>query len=79
MADYTSRTVTTVRREYIVPAPSPHGAAAAEVDKAWNAAQQEYREKHNVPAETSLHDNALQFFPADDAIVIAFTVEETQQ
>lgn len=78
MATYTTREVVTRRREWIVPADQPWGAAAAEIAKAWTVAQQSYREAHGLPKDVSLADNALTFHPGDDEIVIAYTVEETQ-
>lgn len=77
MATFTTRTVSSRRREWIVPAAEPWGAAAAEVGKAWTAAQVAYREQHSIPVGTALPDNALSFRPRDDEIVISFTVEET--
>ncbi|MDG9701704.1 hypothetical protein [Streptomyces sp. DH37] len=76
MATFTTRTVTTIRREWIVPAAEPWGAPSAEVVKAWQAAEAAYREAHSLPADTPLADNALSLHPTDDAIVISFTTEE---
>ena len=42
MADFTRRTITTVRQEFIVPV-GPYGAASAEIGKAWAVAEREYR------------------------------------
>jgi hypothetical protein len=77
MATWTGRTVTSTRREWIIPAVSPWGAAAAEVGKAWAAAERGYREVHGLLGlESDLPDNALQFHAADDAIVISFTTDQ---
>ena len=76
MADYSSRTVKTVCREYAVPTHEPWGAAHAEIDKAWTAAINDYRSTHGMDKNTPLSDDALRFFARDDEIVIAFTVEE---
>lgn len=75
MATYSSRTITSTRREWIIPAAQPWGAAAAEVGKAWAVAELAYREQHNLPAEQPLHDDALRFHVGDDEIIISFTVE----
>lgn len=75
MATFTTETVTTVTRRWVVPAADPWGAAAAEVAKAWAAAEQAYREYHDVPQEKPLHDNALCFRVRDEEIVISFDVE----
>ncbi|WP_052189870.1 hypothetical protein [Streptomyces sp. NRRL S-1824] len=76
MATFTARTITSTRREWIVPAAEPWGAPAAEVGKAWAVAELAYREQHSLPAEQALHDDALRFKVTDDAIVISFTTEE---
>ncbi|MFD9564403.1 hypothetical protein [Streptomyces sp. NPDC059994] len=76
MATYTTRTVTSTRWEWIVPAAEPWGAAAAEVGKAWAAADLAYREQRGIAEGEPLSDDALRFTVADDAIVIGFTVEE---
>lgn len=74
MATFTRRTVTTVRQEFVVPAPPPYGAAAAEVEKAWAAAQQAYWKAHETPAGGPLPDNAISFAPGDDEIVLSFEI-----
>lgn len=71
MATFTSRTVTITRREFLVPA-GPFGAPAAEINKAWAAADQEYRKEHGVPQDQPLSDDAIVFRPGDDEIVISF-------
>lgn len=76
MADYTWRTVKTVRREYEVPTHEPWGADPSEINKAWTAAMQDYLQTHGLSEDKPLSDNALRFFARDDAIVISFTVEE---
>lgn len=76
MPTYTWRTVVSRRREWIVPAAQPWGAAAADVGKAWAVAEKAYREHYGVPEEQPLHDDALRFHVTDDAIVISFTIEE---
>lgn len=75
MADYTTETVTTTVHRWIVPTDGPHGAAAAEIAKAWRAAEQAYRKGYDLPQDEDLLDNALTFHPEDDAIVISFTTE----
>ncbi|HET6636802.1 MAG TPA: hypothetical protein VFH77_17425 [Streptomyces sp.] len=77
MADYTSRTITTVRRQYEVPTSSPWGAPADEISKAWDAALNDYRKAHDLAADAPIPGDALRFHPADDRIVIAFTLSET--
>ncbi|MDX2732843.1 hypothetical protein [Streptomyces sp. PA03-2a] len=77
MATFTARTITSTRREWVVPAAEPWGAPAAEVGKAWAVAELAYREQHNLPAEQPLRDDALLFKVTDEAIVISFTTEET--
>lgn len=77
MATFTARTITSTRREWIVPAAEPWGAPAAEVGKAWAVAERAYREQHDLPAEQPLRDDALRFKVTDEAIVISFTTEGT--
>lgn len=79
MATWTSRTITSTRREWEVPAAEPWGAAADEVAKAWEAASRAYGEAHGIPSGGLLPDDALRFRCRDDAIVISFTVEEEQR
>lgn len=74
VADYTRRTITTVRQEFIVPV-GPYGASSAEIGKAWAVAEREYRSLHKLTAEESIADNAIVFRPGDDEIVISFETE----
>lgn len=76
MATYTTQTVTHTVRRWIIPAAEPWGAAAAEVAKAWSAAEQEYRRLCEVHGEQPLADNVLTFHVSDDEIVISFECEE---
>ena len=76
MAEYTSETVTRTIRRWIIPAAEPWGAAAAEIGKAWRAAEQDYRHYFNLPDDQPLADNALRFHTRDDEIVISFETEE---
>lgn len=74
MATYSSRTIVSTRREWIVPAAQPWGAAAEEIQKAWAAAETAYREIHGLHDATTPGD-ALRFHVSDEEIVISFTVE----
>lgn len=77
MGGYTTRVVTTRRREWIVPAAAPWGAAAAEIGKAWEAARFAYWEVNDLPKGGPIPDNALTFHVRDEEIVICFTTEVT--
>lgn len=77
MATYTSRTVTSTRREWIVPAAQPWGATAEEIEKAWTAATVAYREIHGLH-DVATPGDALRFHVGDDEIVISFTIEAGQ-
>lgn len=77
MADYTRRTITTIRAEFIIPA-GPYGAPCAEVAKAWSAAEREYRTVYEVPQDEGVPDNAIVFRPGDDEIVISFETKGPQ-
>lgn len=72
MATFTRRTITTVRREFVVPAEQAYGAAAAEVAKAWAAAEHAYRQLHSIPDDAPLPDNGIVFRSGDDEIVLSF-------
>lgn len=74
MAEFTRRTVTTVREEYVVPA-GPYGAASAEIGKAWAVAERDYRASRGLSQDDSVADNAIVFRPGDDAIVISYETE----
>lgn len=76
MADFTSETVTRTIRRWIVPAAEPWGAPAAEVGKAWAAAELDYRRHYGIPKEQPLPDDALRFHVRDEGIVIEFVTEE---
>lgn len=79
MATYTTRTVTTRTKQYVVPAAQPWGADYGEISKAARAASAELRQLRGLPPDADLMDDALRFFPADDEIIISFTIEETQR
>ncbi len=76
MAVFSSRTVRSTRREWIVPTPRPEGMAYIEVYKAVAAAEAAYREAHGLDEQAVLADDALRVHVGDDEIVISFTVEE---
>jgi hypothetical protein len=75
MATFTTDTITTTVRRWFVPATEPWGAAAAEIGKAWAAAEHAYREHYGLDKDTPIADDALSFHVTDDAIVIRFTTE----
>ncbi|MEX3101213.1 MULTISPECIES: hypothetical protein [unclassified Streptomyces] len=75
MAEFTCETVVRTVRRWIIPAAEPRGAAAAEVGKAWAAAERAYRDHHGLRDEEGLHDDALRFHAYDDRIVIEFETE----
>lgn len=77
MATYTSRTVTSTRREWIVPA-GPYGATLGDIAAAMNAATEDYRHYHLVGDQAPISDDALRFHVTDDEIVISFTIEAGQ-
>lgn len=76
MATYSSRTMTSTRHEWIIPAAQPWGAAAAEVAKAWEAASAACGAAQGIPPGGTLPDNALSFHVGDDEIIISFVTEE---
>lgn len=76
MATYTSRTVTSTRHEWIVPAAEPWGACLGDLRSALATAGVAYREAHGLPDEAPLADDTLRFRAHDDEIVISFTTEQ---
>ena len=77
MADFTRRTVTTVREEFVIPV-GPYGAPSAEIGKAWAVAEREYRAVHGLAQDDAVADNAIVFRPGDDEIVISYETENEQ-
>jgi hypothetical protein len=77
VADFTRRTITTTREEFVVPV-GPYGAPSAEIGKAWAVAEREYRAVHGLTAEDSVADDAIVFRPGDDEIVISFETKDPQ-
>ncbi|RSN13769.1 hypothetical protein DMH25_08250 [Streptomyces sp. WAC 01325] len=77
MAEFTRRTITTIRAEFVIPA-GPYGAAAAEIGKAWSVAEREYRAVYGLMENDSVPDNAIVFRPGDDEIVISFETKGPQ-
>lgn len=75
MATFTSRTITSTRREWVVPAAEPFGACIGDINTACATACMAYREAHGLTEGASLADDALRFKVTDDAIVISFTIE----
>jgi hypothetical protein len=75
MATYTSRTVTTVRREWIVPAANPWGACIGDINAACAAACRAYREERGLAEGEPIADDALRFHVGDEEIVISFETE----
>jgi hypothetical protein len=78
MATWTWRTVTSTRREWIIPAAQPWGACLGDLRGAIAAASVAYLEHHGLPENAALADDALRFEPRDAEIVISFTTEEQQ-
>lgn len=78
MATYTTETVTSTVRRWIIPAAEPWGAAAEEISKAWVAAASAYRDARGLPDDAVLAGDALWFHVRDDEVVIEFAVEAPQ-
>lgn len=76
MATFTTETVTTSVRRWIVPAAEPRGAAAAEIGTAWAAAENAYREHHGLDDGTPVPGDALMFHAGENEIVISFTAPD---
>src|SRR5581483_7787919 len=59
MTTWMTREVVSRRREWIVPAAQPWGAAVAELYKALQAADRAYRDDHDLPTNEPTPDDAL--------------------
>jgi hypothetical protein len=79
MATWSKRTIVSRRTEYTVPAPPQWGAGVGDIQSAIAAAWAAFRREHNLPEDAVMYDNALQFFPRDDEIVISFTIEQEEK
>ncbi|WP_458089373.1 hypothetical protein [Streptomyces malaysiensis] len=79
MATYSTRTVVSTRREWIVPAAEPWGACIGDINAACAAACRAYREAHGIDEAVTLPDDALRFHVTDDEIVISFVAEEERR
>jgi hypothetical protein len=75
MPTWTWRTITSTRREWIVPAAQPWGAFLGDIRSAILAASIAYRQQHGLDEDAVLADDALRFHVTDDEIVISFTAE----
>ncbi|HEY9413734.1 MAG TPA: hypothetical protein VIQ30_03165 [Pseudonocardia sp.] len=75
MTTWSSRTITSTRYEWEVPAGEPWGAALADLESAITVAARRYRQVHGVDELVTLPGDALRFHVTDDAIVISFTTE----
>lgn len=76
MTAWTSRTVTSTRHEWEVPAAQPWGACIGDINSASVVACRAYRQAHGIADDEPLTDDALRFHVTDDAILISFTTEE---
>jgi len=76
MATYTWGETIERRRWWQVPCEGPWGAAGAELYKAMHAASCSFRTAHGLADDAALHDNALRITVTDDAVVIAYSLEE---
>ncbi|GAA0853340.1 hypothetical protein ACFQVD_26690 [Streptosporangium amethystogenes subsp. fukuiense] len=72
MAVYSTRTVTTTRREWFVPVNTNH----SEFLKAYNAAITAYREMRGLAPDDGLFDTDLWVTSDGEEITIFFTVED---
>ena len=79
MATYTTETITSSVRRWIVPAAEPWGAAAEEISKAWAAAAAACRAARGLDEDALLPGDALWFHVRDDQVVIEFTTETSDR
>jgi len=78
MATYSTREVVTRRREWVVPAAQPWGAAWEELDKALAGAAVFYRQQHGLDEGASVPGDFARVFSDEEAIVITVTVERVE-
>ncbi|WP_406418343.1 hypothetical protein [Streptomyces sp. NBC_01614] len=71
---YTTETVTSTIRRWIVPAAKP-GAPIGDINTACADACRAYREAHGLDGGAVIADDALRFHVRDDVIVIEFAIE----
>jgi hypothetical protein len=76
VATYSHRTITSTRREWIIPTTYLRGACLGDMEAAIGAAAQDYRHYFNLSDAVALPDDALMFTTTDESIVISFTVEQ---
>lgn len=76
MAAFTTRTIVSTRREWIVPAAEPWGACIGDINAACAVACRAYRDARGLAEDAPISDDALRFHVTDDAIIISFTTEE---
>lgn len=77
MTDWTRRERTVRTAEYVVPIREPWGADWNQLLQAIHAATREAQGKGLIPAGREPSDDFIRVHAQDDAIVIAFTVEES--
>lgn len=75
MAVYSRRERVTRHVEWTVPADLAWGACWNQVSNALDAALDDYRRLHQLPADATPADDAIRFFLGDEEIVIRFEVK----
>lgn len=72
MATGTSRTVTIIRHEFILPTDSSYGAASAELSKVWAWATTSWEEAH--PGQT-MYDDSIRVRSTDEEVTLFWQEE----
>ena len=76
MTGYSTRAVTRMVRQWIVPTVAHGGASPAEVAKAWEAAGRVYRALHDIDSNQQVPDGVLRVHAGDGEIIVEFTTEK---
>lgn len=79
MAEIRRRTQNTKRVEWLVPAPSPHGAAWTTVQKALIAARNELVAAQQIPHSDDPADEQIRYRVGDDLIIVSVDIDEPDE
>lgn len=73
------RTITSRRKEWMVPAAQPWGACLGDMRDGIAMASVQYRRDHDLADDAVLADDALRFHVTDDEIVISYVIEADER
>ncbi|MDT0435665.1 MULTISPECIES: hypothetical protein [Streptomyces] len=76
---HTQRAISYTRREFVVPVDQTHGANHTAVNAAWQDAIRSYRADHQLPADATIPEGAVAFWPGVDEIIVSYERERPAQ